>query len=48
MFSFLAMLLNFTDQAITGRIARVQFNSTLARKGIKRYFSGTLGDKEYI
>ena len=32
MFSFLAVLPNFTDWAITGRIARVQFNSTLERK----------------
>ena len=32
MFSFLAILLNCTDWAITGRIARVQFNSTLERK----------------
>ena len=31
-FSFLAILLNCTDRAITGRIARVQFNSTLERK----------------
>ena len=31
-FSFLAILLNCTDWAITGRIARVQFNSTLERK----------------
>ena len=32
MFSFLAISLNCTDWAITGRIARVQFNSTLERK----------------
>ena len=32
MFSFLAILLNCTDWAITCRIARVQFNSTLERK----------------
>ena len=32
MFSFLAILLNCTDWAITGRIGRVQFNSTLERK----------------
>ena len=32
MFSFLAILLNRKDLAITGGIARVQFNSTLARK----------------
>ena len=33
MFSFLAILLNRKDLAITGRIVRVQFNSTLERKG---------------
>ena len=42
MFSFLAILLNCTDWAITGRIARVQFNSTLERKlktrALKRIF----------
>ena len=32
MFTFLAVLLNCTDWAITGRIACVQFNSTLERK----------------
>ena len=32
MFSFLAILLNCTNRAITGRIACVQFNSTLERK----------------
>ena len=32
MFSFLAILLNCTDRAITGRIGRVQFNSTFERK----------------
>ena len=32
MFSFTAVLLNCTDWAITGRIARVQFNFTLERK----------------
>ena len=32
MFSFLAILLNYTDWAITGWIARVQFNSTLERR----------------
>ena len=32
MFSFTAILLNCTDWAITGRIARVQFNFTLERK----------------
>ena len=32
MFSFLAILLNCTDWAITGRIERVKFSSTLERK----------------
>ena len=32
MFSFLSILLHCTDWAITCRIARVQFNSTLERK----------------
>ena len=32
MFSFLSILLNCTDWAITGRKERVQFNSTLERK----------------
>ena len=32
MFSFLAILLHSTDWAITGRIGRVKFNSTLERK----------------
>ena len=32
MFSFLAILLNCTDWAITGQIARVKLNSTLERK----------------
>ena len=32
MFSFLAILLNRKDFDITGRIAHVQFNSTLERK----------------
>ena len=40
MFSFLAILLNCTDWAITGRIARVQFNSTLKRKIIKGALKG--------
>jgi len=50
--NFLAILLNCTDWAITGRIAQVQFNSTFERKvktmGIKRHFSGTYVDKQYI
>ena len=32
MFSFLTILLNCTDWAITGRVAHVQFNSILERK----------------
>ena len=40
MFSFLAILLNCTDWAITGRIARVQFNSTLERKVKTRELKG--------
>ena len=44
MLIFLAILLNCTDWAITGRIARVQFNSTLERKiktgALKGIFSG--------
>ena len=40
MFSFLAILLICTDWAITGRKARVQFNSTLERKVKKRALKG--------
>ena len=40
MFSFLAILLNCMDWAITGRIARVQFNSTLERKVKTRALKG--------
>ena len=40
MFSFLAILLNCTDWAITCRIARVQFNSTLERKVKTRALKG--------
>ena len=40
MFSFLAILLNCTDSAITGRIASVQFNSTLEHKVKTRAFKG--------
>ena len=40
MFSFLAVLLNCTDWAITCRIARVQFNSTLERKVKTRALKG--------
>ena len=40
MFSFLAILLNCTDWAITGRRARVQFNSTFERKVKTRALKG--------
>ena len=40
MFSFLAILLNCRDRAITGRIARVQFNSTLEHKVKTRALKG--------
>ena len=40
MFSFLAILLNCTDWAMTCRIARVQFNSTLERKVKTRALKG--------
>ena len=40
MFSFLAISLNCTDWAITGRIARVQFNSTSERKAKTRALKG--------
>ena len=40
MFSFLAILLTCTDWAITCRIARVQFNSTLERKVKPRALKG--------
>ena len=40
MFSFLAILLNWSDWAITCRIARVQFNSTLERKVKTRALKG--------
>ena len=40
MFSFLAILLNCTDWAITGRIARVQLISTLERKVKTRALKG--------
>ena len=39
-FSFLAVLLNFTDWAITGWIVCVQFNSTLERKVKTRALKG--------
>ena len=40
MFSFLAVLLNCTDWAIKGRIAHVQFKSTLERKAETRALKG--------
>ena len=40
MFSFLAILLNCTDLTITGRKARVQFNSSLERKVKTRALKG--------
>ena len=40
MFSFLAILLNCQDLPITGRIARVQYNSTLERKVKTRALKG--------
>ena len=43
MFSFLVILLNCTDWAITGRIAHVQIKSTL-----ESAFSGTQVDKQYF
>ena len=42
MFSFLAILLNCMDWAITGRKARVQFNSALERKVKTRALQGIL------
>ena len=48
MFSFLAILLNCTDWAITGRIARVQFNSTLERKVKTRALKGIFLVRKWI
>ena len=48
MFSFLAILLNCTDWAITGRIARVQFNSTLERKEKTRALQGIFLVRKWI
>ena len=48
MFSFLAILLNCTDWAITGRIARVQFNSTLERKVKIRALKGIFLVRKWI
>ena len=48
MFSFLAVLLNCTDWAITGRITRVQFNSTLERKVKTRALKGIFLVRKWI
>ena len=48
MFSFLVILLNCTDWAITGRIARVQFNSTLERKVKTRALKGIFLVRKWI
>ena len=48
MFSFLVILLHCTDWAITGRIARVQFNSTLERKLKTRALKGIFLVRKWI
>ena len=48
MFSFLAILLNCTDWAITCRIARVQFNSTLESKVKTRALQGIFLVRKWI
>ena len=48
MFSFLAILLNCTDWAITGRIACVQFNSALERKVKTRALEGIFLVRKWI
>ena len=48
MSSFLAILLNCTDWAITGRKARVQFNSTLERKEKTRALKGIFLVRKWI
>ena len=48
MFSFLAILLNCTDWAITGRKARVQFNSTLDREVKTRALKGIFRVRKWI
>ena len=48
MFSFSAILLNCTDWAITCRIARVQFNSTLERKVKTRALKGIFLVRKWI
>ena len=45
---FLAILLNCTDWAITGRKARVQFNSTLKRKVKTRALKGIFLVRKWI
>ena len=48
MFSLLAILLNCTGWAITGRIARVQFNSTLELKVKTRELKGIFLVRKWI
>ena len=48
MFSFLAVLLNCMDWAITGRIARVQLNSTLERKVKTKALKGIFLVRQWI
>ena len=48
MFSFLAILLNCTDWAITGQIARIQFNSTLECKVKTRALKGIFLERKGI
>ena len=48
MFSFLAILLNCTDWAITGRIACAQFNSTLEHKEKTRALQGIFLVRKWI
>ena len=48
MFSFLAVLLNCADWAITGRIARVQFNSTLECKVKTKALKGIFLVRQWI
>ena len=47
-FSFLAILLNCTDWAITGRKARAQFNSTLERNVKTRALKGIFLVRDWI
>ena len=48
MFTFLAILLNCTDRAITGRIVCVQFNSTLEHKVKTRALKGIFLVRKWI